>query len=59
MEKRWVVKEKGDVAIIQQLARSLSVSEALANLMLQRGITSKSEADAFLIQALIIFMIPS
>ena len=47
MEKRWVVKEKGDVDIIQQLALSLGVSEALANLMLQRGITSKSEANAF------------
>lgn len=47
MEKRWVVKEKGDVAAIKQLASSLGVSESLANLMIQRKITCKSEADAF------------
>ncbi len=47
MEKRWVVKEKGDAAAIKQLASSLGVSESLANLMIQRKITCKSEADAF------------
>jgi single-stranded-DNA-specific exonuclease len=47
MEKRWVVREKGDIAVVKQLAGALGVSECLANLMVQRNITSSSEADAF------------
>jgi len=47
MEKRWVVKEKGDIAVVKQLAGALGVSESLANLMVQRGITSADEAKAF------------
>ena len=47
MEKRWVVKEKGDTAVVKQLAAALGVSESLANLMAQRNITSAEEANAF------------
>jgi single-stranded-DNA-specific exonuclease len=47
MEKRWVVKDKGDTAVVKQLAGALGVSESLANLMVQRSITSADEADAF------------
>lgn len=47
MEKRWVVKEKGDIAVVKQLARVLNVSESLANLMVQRKITCEDEANAF------------
>jgi single-stranded-DNA-specific exonuclease len=47
MEKRWVVKEKGDTAVVKQLAGALGVSESLANLMVQRNITSASEASTF------------
>jgi single-stranded-DNA-specific exonuclease len=47
MEKRWVVKEKGDTATIKQLAGALGVSESLANLMVQRNIFSVDEADSF------------
>ncbi len=47
MEKRWVVKEKGDTAVVKQLAGALGVSESLANLMAQRNITSAEEATAF------------
>jgi single-stranded-DNA-specific exonuclease len=47
MEKRWVVKEKGDIAVVIQLANALGVSESLANLMVQRSITSADEAKAF------------
>jgi single-stranded-DNA-specific exonuclease len=47
MEKRWIVKEKGDTAVVKQLAGALGVSESLANLMVQRGITSAYEAKAF------------
>jgi single-stranded-DNA-specific exonuclease len=47
MEKRWVVKDKGETAVVKHLAAALSVSESLANLMVQRGITSSAEAKAF------------
>jgi single-stranded-DNA-specific exonuclease len=47
MEKRWVVKEKGDTAVVKQLAGTLGVSESLANLMAQRNISTAAEANAF------------
>jgi single-stranded-DNA-specific exonuclease len=47
MEKRWVIKEKGDSVVVKQLASSLGVSEYLANLMVQRRINSPAEASAF------------
>lgn len=47
MEKRWVIKERGDIAVVKQLAGALGVSESLANLMVQRNITSPQEAKAF------------
>ena len=49
MEKRWVIKERGDVAVVKQLAGVLGVSEALANLMVQRNITTSEEARAFFV----------
>jgi single-stranded-DNA-specific exonuclease len=47
MEKRWVVKEKGDTAVVKHLAGALGVSESLANLMAQRNISSADEAKSF------------
>ncbi|HLP73735.1 MAG TPA: single-stranded-DNA-specific exonuclease RecJ [Bacteroidales bacterium] len=47
MDKRWVVKDKGEAAVVKQLASALNVSESLANLMVQRNITTKEEAGAF------------
>jgi single-stranded-DNA-specific exonuclease len=47
MEKRWVVKDKGDFAVVKHLAGVLGVSESLANLMVQRNISSAEEAKTF------------
>jgi len=47
MGKRWVLKDKGEPAVVKQLAVTLGVPESLANLMVQRGITSAGEAQAF------------
>src|SRR5450756_2855980 len=47
MKKKWVMKDKVDTAIVKQLAGALGVSESLANLMVQRNITSADEAKAF------------
>jgi single-stranded-DNA-specific exonuclease len=47
MEKRWVIKDKGEPAVVKQLSAALSVPDSLSNLMVQRGITSAGEAKAF------------
>ena len=47
MEKRWIIKEKGDIATVKALSSALGVSESLANLMVQRSITTPEEAHAF------------
>jgi single-stranded-DNA-specific exonuclease len=47
MDKKWVIKEKGDPVVVKQLANALGVSESLANLMAQRNITTPEEAKAF------------
>jgi single-stranded-DNA-specific exonuclease len=47
MEKKWVVKDRGDIAVVKQLSKSLDVSESLANLMVQRNITTAEEASTF------------
>lgn len=47
MLKRWVVKPKGDPQKVRSLAVELSVSEVVAELLVQRGITSFSEAKSF------------
>lgn len=47
MEKKWIIKEKGDFAVVKQLASSMGVSESLANLMVQRNITTREEAISF------------
>ena len=47
MEKIWVMRERGESAVVKQLAASLGVSESLANIMVQRNITTPEEADTF------------
>jgi single-stranded-DNA-specific exonuclease len=47
MEKRWVEKDKGDAVVVKHLAAALAVSESLANLMVQRSISTVDEAKAF------------
>ena len=47
MEKRWVVKERGDIDIVDKLQKELNINIHLANLLVQRCITSFEEARAF------------
>ena len=47
MEKKWIMKDRGDSELVQRLAGELGVSESLANLMVQRNITSPAEANSF------------
>lgn len=56
MEKKWIIKERGDSAVVGQLAERLEISDSLANLMVQRGITTPGEAQAFFILVWTAFM---
>jgi single-stranded-DNA-specific exonuclease len=47
MEKKWVLMESGDSAVVKHLAGQLEVSDSLANLMVQRNITTPEEARTF------------
>ena len=47
MDKKWVIKEKGDIVITEQLAKSLEIDSKLANLLVQRGIHAPDEARSF------------
>lgn len=47
MEKRWSIKPRGDEATIKQLSADLGIDEVLANLLVQRGITTFDAARDF------------
>jgi len=47
MEKRWVLKKKGDNKITEHLQRALNIDIHLANLLAQRGINTFDEAKSF------------
>lgn len=47
MEKRWVLKQNGDASLVSGIAGALGIENALAELLVQRGITSFEEAKAF------------
>lgn len=47
MHKRWVVKPKGDPEKVHSLAEALSISEVVAELLVQRGIYTYQEAKSF------------
>ena len=47
MEKRWVLKQKGDASLVSGIAGALGIENALAELLVQRGVTSFEEAKAF------------
>lgn len=47
MEKRWNIKKEGGKLEIQQLSQALNINKVLANLLVQRGIKTFSEAKNF------------
>jgi len=47
MEKRWVEKTNGSTSSIKHLAEALGVTERLASLLINRGITTFEEAKTF------------
>ncbi len=47
MEKNWVIKATGDEDLIAYMARELIIDKPLAQLLVQRGITSCDEAKTY------------
>ncbi len=47
MEKNWKIKEQGNPAVIEHLSQVLGIDNVLANLLIQRGITTYDDAKAF------------
>ena len=47
MEKKWLLREGGGESVVTTLATEMAVPAAIANLMVQRGITSKKQAEEF------------
>lgn len=47
MQKRWIYKENPDPKLVGQLAEALEISESMATLLAQRGITTFEAAKDF------------
>jgi single-stranded-DNA-specific exonuclease len=47
MQKRWLIKESGETAIVNKLMADLGVDKNIANILSQRGINSFEEAKKF------------
>ena len=47
MKKRWVLKKLGETKAIQKLSTALNIDENLANLLIQRDVTSFDEAKSY------------
>jgi single-stranded-DNA-specific exonuclease len=47
MNKRWVIKERGDPEIVQRLSHELNINTLLTNLLVQSGIKTFNEARSF------------
>lgn len=48
LDKKWIVKEPGNPALVRQLTSELGVDQTLASLLVQRSIKSLAEARSFL-----------
>jgi len=47
MIKRWVLKKKPDVEVVEHLSKKLNINTKLAGLLVHRGITTFEEARSF------------
>ncbi|MDR2890909.1 MAG: single-stranded-DNA-specific exonuclease RecJ [Alistipes sp.] len=47
IEKPWVILDQGDPARVEDLSAALGLSPVLANLLVQRGVTTPEEAKGF------------
>ena len=47
LEKKWIVKEPGNPALVRQLVAELGIDNALANLLVQRNVKDFAQAKSF------------
>lgn len=47
MDKCWVLKPPGNPEIIKELSKALGIDQSLANLLVQRGVTTFDDAKTF------------
>ena len=47
LDRKWIIKEQGNPALVRQLASELGVDHTLANLLVQRGVRSFEGAKSF------------
>ena len=47
IEKKWIVKEQGNPAAVRALSAELGIDQVLANLLVQRNITTADRAREF------------
>jgi len=47
MEKRWVLKKKPDIEVVEQLSKQLNINNTLTELLIHRGISTFDEARSF------------
>lgn len=47
MEKHWLVKPQGDPEAVREIGQALGIDQYLANLLVQRGITTFDQAKTF------------
>ena len=47
IEKKWIVKEQGNPALVRALSAELGIDQVLANLLVQRNITTAERAREF------------
>ncbi len=47
IEKKWIVKEQGNPATVRTLSSEMGIDQVLANLLVQRNITTSAQAKEF------------
>lgn len=47
MKHRWIIKPEGDKVLVEKLSNELNISKSLANMLVQRNITTFDEARDF------------
>jgi len=47
MKKRWVLKKKPDVEVVEQLSKQLNINGTLTELLIHRGVSTFEEARSF------------
>jgi single-stranded-DNA-specific exonuclease len=47
MEKEWIIKDQGDETEVRNLASSLNIAPSIANILVQRGIKTFTQAKSF------------